>query len=41
MITVGYSHSGGKNLLISNSAANPNAIHLDNLVYRDMLNDEM
>jgi hypothetical protein len=41
IITVGYSHSGGKNLLISNSAANPNAIHLDNLVYRDMLNDEM
>jgi hypothetical protein len=40
MVTIGYSYAGGRNLLVSNSAANPNAIHPDNLVFRDLLNDE-
>ena len=38
--TVGVRHAGGKNLAVSNSASNPNAIHPNNLVYRDLLNDE-
>jgi len=38
--TVGVTSAGGKNLAVSNSASNPNAIHPDNLVYRDLLNDE-
>jgi hypothetical protein len=38
--TVGFSYAGGKNLAVSNSASNPNAIHPDNLLYRDLLNDE-
>jgi hypothetical protein len=38
--TVGLTYAGGKNLAVSNSASNPNAIHPDNLVYRDLLNDE-
>jgi hypothetical protein len=40
VVTVGASHSGGENLLVSNSAANPNAIPLSALDYRDQLNDE-
>jgi hypothetical protein len=40
VLTMGASISGGKNLLVSNSAANPNAIPLDDLKYRDQLNDE-
>lgn len=38
--TVGVSYAGGKNLAVSNGASNPNAIHPDNLVHRDLLNDE-
>jgi hypothetical protein len=38
--TVGVAYAGGKNLAVSNSASNPNAIHPDNLVFRDLLNDE-
>jgi hypothetical protein len=38
--TIGVTYAGGKNLAVSNSASNPNAIHPDNLVYRDLLNDE-
>ncbi|HWQ57156.1 MAG TPA: hypothetical protein VN442_25945 [Bryobacteraceae bacterium] len=40
VVTVGASYSGGKNLLVGNSAANPNAIPLDALQFRDLLNDE-
>jgi hypothetical protein len=40
VVSLGWAYSGGKNLYISNSAANPNAIHLDALRYRDLLNDE-
>jgi hypothetical protein len=38
--TVGLSYAGGKNLAVSNSASNPNAINPDYLIYRDQLNDE-
>jgi hypothetical protein len=38
--TVGVSYAGGKNLAVSNSASNPNAIHPDHLAFRDLLNDE-
>ncbi len=40
VMTVGAAYSGGRNLLVSNAAANPNAISPDALVYRDKLNDE-
>src|SRR6185503_15428932 len=40
LITAGFSYSGGKNLLVGNGAANPNAIPLDALRFRDKLNDE-
>ena len=33
VVTVGASYAGGKNLLVGNLAANPNAIPLDNLQY--------
>ena len=31
VVTVGVSYAGGKNLLVGNGAANPNAIPLDDL----------
>jgi len=37
--TVGFNYQGGKNLLVGNGAANPNAIPLDDLKYGDELND--
>lgn len=40
IVTLGISYSGGKNLLVGSSAADPNAIPLDALRYRDLLNDE-
>ncbi|MEO7653000.1 MAG: hypothetical protein ABIZ80_21270, partial [Bryobacteraceae bacterium] len=40
VVTAGAAYSGGKNLLLGNSGANPNAISLDALVNRDRLNDE-
>jgi hypothetical protein len=39
VVTIGASYSGGKNLLVGNSAANPNAIPLDNLRYGVQLDD--
>ncbi|HTM47746.1 MAG TPA: hypothetical protein VL285_03655 [Bryobacteraceae bacterium] len=39
-ITAGVSHAGGKNLLVGNGAANPNALPLESLRFRDRLNDE-
>lgn len=38
-VTVSAGHSEGKNLLLSNSGSNPNAIPLSALEYRDRLND--
>ena len=35
IVTVGFSYSGGKNLLVGNGAANPNAIPLADLQYGD------
>jgi hypothetical protein len=40
VITLGAGYAGGRNLLVGNSGANPNAISLDALRYRDRLNDE-
>jgi len=40
VLTAGAAYSGGKNLLVSNGSANPNAIPLDALRFRDSLNDE-
>jgi hypothetical protein len=40
VVSGGVSYSGGKNLLTSNGAADPNAIRLDFLSFRDLLNDE-
>ena len=40
LATVGVSYAGGRNLLVGNRAANPNAIPLDALRFRDQLNDE-
>ncbi len=40
VLTAGAAYSGGKNLLVGNGAANPNAIPLDALRFRDLLNDE-
>lgn len=39
IVTVGFSYSGGKNLLVGNGAANPNAIPLEDLKYGDQLNN--
>ncbi len=40
IMTMGFGQSGGRNLLLSNSGSNPNAIPLAALEYRDRLNDE-
>ena len=40
LLTVGLGHAQGRNLLLGNSASNPNAIPLSALEYRDQLNDE-
>ncbi|MCX6594370.1 MAG: TonB-dependent receptor [Acidobacteria bacterium] len=40
LLTVGLGHAHGRNLLLGNSASNPNAIPLSALEYRDQLNDE-
>jgi hypothetical protein len=40
VLTLGAGHSGGRDLLVGNWAANPNAIRLEALEYRDLLNDE-
>ncbi|HYM09957.1 MAG TPA: hypothetical protein VEU62_04460 [Bryobacterales bacterium] len=40
VLTLGAAYSGGKNLLVGNYAANPNAIPLADLSFRDRLNDE-
>jgi len=39
VLTAGATYSGGKNLLVGNGAANPNAIPLDDLKYGVQLND--
>jgi hypothetical protein len=41
VVTVGASHAGGHNLLVGSGTANPNAIPLEALKYRDQLNDEL
>jgi hypothetical protein len=38
--TVGFYHHQGKNMLVGSDGVNVNGIHLDNLVYRDQLNNE-
>jgi hypothetical protein len=40
MVTLWFGQAGGDDLLVGSSAANPNAIPLDALKYRDLLNDE-
>lgn len=40
LLTVGAAYSGGKNMLAGNSSANPNAIPVEALRFRDRLNDE-
>jgi hypothetical protein len=40
VVSVGATYSGGHNLLVGNSAANPNAIPPAALQFRDQLNDE-
>lgn len=40
LIAISVGHSRGQRMFISNSAANPNAIPLSNLRFRDALNDE-
>jgi hypothetical protein len=40
LMTTGYYHANGKNLYVGNGAANPNAIPLEALEYRDQLNNE-
>jgi hypothetical protein len=40
VLSTGLSHAYGRNLLLGNGSANPNAISLDALAYRDRLNDE-
>jgi hypothetical protein len=40
LLTTGYYHNDGKNLYVGNGAANPNAIPLEALEYRDQLNNE-
>ncbi len=41
LLSVGATYSGGRDLLVGDLAANPNAISPDALVYRDLLNDEL
>jgi len=41
VVTMGAAHSTGRNMFVSNTAANPNAIPLEALEYRDRLNDEV
>ena len=40
ILTVGAGHANGRNLLLSNSGSNPNAIPLSALAARDQLNNE-
>jgi len=40
ILTLGAGHANGRNLLLSNSGSNPNAIPLSALPWRDRLNDE-
>ncbi len=40
MVSIGADYRRGEHMLTGNSGANPNAIPLDNLQYRDLLNDE-
>lgn len=40
LVSISLGHARGQRLFVSNSAANPNAIALSNLVYRDRLNTE-
>lgn len=40
ILTLGAGHANGRNLLLSNSGSNPNAIPLSALEYRDDLNNE-
>jgi len=40
VLTIGAAYSGGRNLLVGNWAANPNAIPLEALRFRDQLNEE-
>ncbi len=40
VVTVGFAYSGGRNLLVGNWAANPNAISPEALRFRDALNNE-
>jgi hypothetical protein len=40
VVSLGGAYSGGKNLLVGNSTANPNAVPIEALTYRDRLNDE-
>ncbi len=40
VVTLGAAYAGGRNLYVSNGSANPNALPLDALEYRDQLNDE-
>jgi len=40
VVTVGGAYAGGRDMLVSNLTANPNAIHPDDLRFRDLLNDE-
>ena len=41
VLTLGAGYAGGKNLLVGNGTANPDAPSPDVLVYRDQLNDEL
>jgi hypothetical protein len=40
VVSLGAAYSGGRNLLVGNPTANPNAVPLEALAYRDQLNDE-
>jgi hypothetical protein len=40
VLTLGAAYSGGKNQYVSENVANPDALPLDALKYRDLLNDE-
>jgi hypothetical protein len=40
VVTMGFGHADGRNLLLGSSSTNPNAIPLEALQYRDQLNDE-
>ena len=40
VVTVGFGHSDGKNMFVDDNGVNLNAIPLDDLSYRDALNDE-